>query len=208
MDPITATALAMGPALLGFVGQRETNATNVDMQNSTNAMNVAEAQRNRDYQTQQANAQMAFQERMANTAVQRQVADMKAAGINPIMAATGGATAPAGASGSGSQASLTAARVENPYKELSSMSTKAMDMIQIAGNIKKQAAETDYIKTQEQVAKKDIPKSEITNEAYEWARKKLQQLLDYNAKRKDNTPPAVRSYDPKTQKFKIDLPNY
>lgn len=117
------------PGLLGFGGS--VGAAGLSLQG------VREQNRANQQMAQQ---QMSFQERMSGTAYQRTMADMQAAGMNPILAANqGGASTPSGST----------AQMQN---EFGGIASSAMDMQRSLAELQNMKAQNKNLLSQSRLS--------------------------------------------------------
>lgn len=133
---MSLTAFMLGSAALGTLGNLVTTGINqahaikarkaeqqFNAQQAEIARNFSafEAEKSRRFSAEQAQLNRDFQERMSNTAYQRSVSDLKAAGLNPALAYNNaGASSPAGSVGQTATANSAQASASAPYAKMSS----------------------------------------------------------------------------------------
>lgn len=144
MDPFTLSLIGSGVgAGLGYLGQKDANKTNIRL-----------AREQMAFQRDMAWSAQNFSERMANTAVQRSVADYRAAGLNPALAYERSAAAPIGAIAGGSQA-----RVESTMRDATNIAANAMSLRQMKQALEIGEENKDLIIAQRKKAQQEASES-------------------------------------------------
>lgn len=127
--PAAIAAVGAGSSALSYFSGRQQNDASDE-----------QARAGMNFSASQAEKQMAFQERMSNTSHQREVEDLKAAGLNPMLSVNSGASSPGGSSGTGMQAPV--------VPELDRISSSVMDSMRMMNEFRSSKAQSDLAKSQ------------------------------------------------------------
>lgn len=121
LGALGSTAAGIYQADKNYKAQQEANATNIKLQEMANENNIMLQQQANAAAMAESERNRAWQEEMSNTAHQREMADLKAAGLNPILAATGGATTGSGGVATIDAPQVNSAKISAPMMNLNSV---------------------------------------------------------------------------------------
>lgn len=138
---------------LPFLGE----ATGASSAREANELSQKSAREQMAFQASQAQIQRDYETMMSNSAHQRQVADLKAAGLNPVLSADqGGASTPSVSAPSG--ASYTAQNTM-PGGFLAQF-VKVMELASLAAGLWKETATAKNVMAQTEILKAKLPKEQ------------------------------------------------
>lgn len=140
---IIGGATALGGSLLQSWSADKTNKANIAEARRAEAVQQANLDRLYREQTASAKQKMEFEERMSNSAMQRRVADLRKAGINPILAYTQGASTPVGAQIQGGTSHGVRANIQNV---LAPAISTGLQLMRTAAELKQVEAQTNYLR--------------------------------------------------------------
>lgn len=205
---LLGTALGFGETAVNAHMQHRTNQLMQDMANDDRRFsaeqaeiardfNAAEALKARRFNKSEATKARKFEQKMSNTEVQRRMKDLEKAGINPVLAAGGGASSPGGNAASGPAASgpsadgsvpgLTAPQISLPDLFSMGISLKQLEQADKRIAIEGEKATADIAKTweekdvkhaQKELLKRGLPRADLEGESSKFLRQLIKMMIE------------------------------